>query len=326
MIRDLTVENFRGFEKLAVEGLGRVNLIVGRNDSGKTSLMGAAAIATGPLALVSWGRYLAHPSTAWDDVERVWRPLFRGGVPDVPIQITGVDDEGAFSVDVALSQNRLRAGYGFPASWVGTRANREPASEVYAIQSAAGLCEIGPGVPPRPGWWSGSSPDAEHDLLTPLTGLYTSGRIGDVAAMVGAIIPGLASIAVVGSAIYVTVAGSALPLPLSVLGDGSRRLVEFAVAIVQGSGKVYIDEIENGLHWSVLPAVWDLLRTAKVDQLFATTHREENVRIACERFVAAGDDGLRIVRIDRDDTKHRAVVYAPEEALAALEAGLEVRG
>ena len=135
--------------------------------------------------------------------------------------------------------------------------------------------------------------------------------------MVSAIIPGLLSIDPIGSAIYVKVEGSSLPLPLSVLGDGSRRLVEFAIAVVQGNGRVYIDEIENGLHWSVLPAVWDLLRTAKVDQVFATTHREENVRIACERFVAAGDDGLRIVRIDRDGATHRAVVYTPAEALAA---------
>ncbi len=43
-IVDLTIEGFRGFRELKLEGLGRVNLITGRNNTGKSSLLEAVRI------------------------------------------------------------------------------------------------------------------------------------------------------------------------------------------------------------------------------------------------------------------------------------------
>ena len=45
MIVGATVERFRGLQRLVVDGLGRVNLVIGRNDCGKTALMEALMIA-----------------------------------------------------------------------------------------------------------------------------------------------------------------------------------------------------------------------------------------------------------------------------------------
>ena len=48
MIRELTLENFRAFRALHLAGLGRVNLLVGANNSGKTSVLeGVAFLASG---------------------------------------------------------------------------------------------------------------------------------------------------------------------------------------------------------------------------------------------------------------------------------------
>jgi AAA15 family ATPase/GTPase len=113
-------------------------------------------------------------------------------------------------------------------------------------------------------------------------------------------------------------------MPVSVLGDGARRYLEFAAAA--SKVELYIDEIENGFHWSVLGSVWALLRRSACEQIFATTHREEAIRLACEEFVEAGDDTLRVLRIDRDGDGHRVVSYTAAEGLAALDAGLELRG
>ena len=90
--------------------------------------------------------------------------------------------------------------------------------------------------------------------------------------------------------------------------------------------RIYIDEIENGFHWSVLGKVWDLFRESSAVQVFATSHRDEAVRIACERFISANDDTLRIVRLDLIDNRHEAKVYTAASALAAMDAGLEIRG
>lgn len=42
LLRDLTIENFRSFEKYQLNGLARVNLLVGDNNCGKTSVLEAA--------------------------------------------------------------------------------------------------------------------------------------------------------------------------------------------------------------------------------------------------------------------------------------------
>ena len=41
MLRDITVENYRLFEKFQLEGMTQVNLLVGVNNSGKSSLLEA---------------------------------------------------------------------------------------------------------------------------------------------------------------------------------------------------------------------------------------------------------------------------------------------
>lgn len=69
------------------------------------------------------------------------------------------------------------------------------------------------------------------------------------------------------------------PLPLKSMGDGINRLFHIIVALVNArNGLLLIDEFENGLHWSVLPKVWDIvfqLSERLNVQVFATTHSRD---------------------------------------------------
>ena len=56
-LTDLTIENFRGLRKVELRGLGAVNLIVGQNNTGKTSLLEAVMAVVDPNSLQS----LPHP-------------------------------------------------------------------------------------------------------------------------------------------------------------------------------------------------------------------------------------------------------------------------
>lgn len=48
MLRDLRIKNFRGFRQFSMSGLGRVNLLVGTNNCGKTSVLEAIHIFSTP--------------------------------------------------------------------------------------------------------------------------------------------------------------------------------------------------------------------------------------------------------------------------------------
>jgi AAA15 family ATPase/GTPase len=54
ILRDLQICGFRGFQEINLSDLGQVNLIVGNNNSGKTSLLEAIAIFCNPLDPIRW--------------------------------------------------------------------------------------------------------------------------------------------------------------------------------------------------------------------------------------------------------------------------------
>ena len=39
MIKDLYIKNFRGFDSIKIDNLKKINFLVGKNNSGKTSLL-----------------------------------------------------------------------------------------------------------------------------------------------------------------------------------------------------------------------------------------------------------------------------------------------
>lgn len=53
-ITDLTIERFRGIRDLHLSGLGQVNLLVGGNNSGKTSVLEALSVYSAPLDPWTW--------------------------------------------------------------------------------------------------------------------------------------------------------------------------------------------------------------------------------------------------------------------------------
>src|SRR5258708_6141050 len=127
MIVAATVERFRGIQRLEVDGFGRGNLIIGKNDCGKTALMEALAIAGAPEG-ASWRAYalqalrLRLPREAGRDFERFWRPLFWRGDSERGLMIsvdpsTGSRREVRFSAapPLAILEQLLEAGGDAPA-------------------------------------------------------------------------------------------------------------------------------------------------------------------------------------------------------------------
>ena len=44
MLKSVKIENFRGFKSFELQQLGRINLLVGENNSGKTSILEAVQL------------------------------------------------------------------------------------------------------------------------------------------------------------------------------------------------------------------------------------------------------------------------------------------
>ena len=95
MFTSLKVSGYRGLKSVEIERLGRVNLVAGRNNSGKTSLLEAVFLLShGGSAHAALNRnvlrsgFTAGPGDA-DDVWGFWGPLFSDLDLSRPVTISG---------------------------------------------------------------------------------------------------------------------------------------------------------------------------------------------------------------------------------------------
>jgi len=118
-------------------------------------------------------------------------------------------------------------------------------------------------------------------------------------------------------------------MPLPLMGDGMGRLLGLALAIPEAhNGLLLVDEIENGLHYTVMGEVWRAIAKLAREynaQIFAATHSEECIRAAHQAFTADEQYDFALHRLERVRGLIRAVTYDQETLEAALETGLEVR-
>jgi len=122
-------------------------------------------------------------------------------------------------------------------------------------------------------------------------------------------------------------AGRLIPLPL--LGEGVARLASLILAIANAeNGVVLVDEIENGVHYSIMGRVWEAIKEAVRRfnvQLFATTHSRECIEAAHAAFSKDEKYDFRFHRLERVRDSIKVKSYDQEALSAAIQVGLEVR-
>ncbi|MCW5198372.1 AAA family ATPase [Desulfobulbus sp. F3] len=118
-------------------------------------------------------------------------------------------------------------------------------------------------------------------------------------------------------------------VPIGSFGDGIWRLLGLILSLVGAkSGTLLIDEIDTGLHHSVMSKMWKLICTTakKLNvQVFATTHSRDCWETLAENAVEDefADMPIRIHRIDKD--RKQAETFTNKEINLALNRELEVR-
>jgi len=118
-------------------------------------------------------------------------------------------------------------------------------------------------------------------------------------------------------------------VPLGSTGEGMKRLLALALALAQAKGGILlVDEIDTGLHYSVLGRMWLLIAEAAKKsgtQVFATTHSLDCVKglaWLCENHPELGEE-VALHKIDA--SLDHSVAFDAEQIAIASEQGIEVR-
>ncbi len=115
-------------------------------------------------------------------------------------------------------------------------------------------------------------------------------------------------------------------VPLSVMGEGMTQIARLVLGIASvPDGVVLVDELENGIHHTVLPDVWRVIDEAAKQfqtQIFATTHSLECVIAAQDSL---SENRFRLHRLEIADKTSSCITYEPDAIDSAIRHNLEVR-
>ena len=352
MLERLHIKNFRALRDLEMSGLARINLIGGRNNSGKTSLLEALFLlsaAGNPRALLNTN--LIRSDGAWDRSGDAapWRELFNGLDEEATIEIAVTHMAlGALTLSIATewpTTSQVSIGSEKRPSprdsssavrlspELALRYSHEGKDAVTTHLHSAGNQARTEGAAKYPVFDAAillsRAPTDQGELANRLGELTRLRRDHLLLDALRVVEPRLQSIkALPGRDEPVIWCDIGLPelAPLSLIGEGMINLTEIVLSIEDAAGGVVlVDEIENGFHHSILPDVWKVLDRATQQsgtQIFATTHSYECFEAAQK---ALDPDAFRYHRLDMVEGGVRAVTYDPDIAAAAVKHYFEVR-
>ena len=119
------------------------------------------------------------------------------------------------------------------------------------------------------------------------------------------------------------------PLPLHFISGGLINLLIIVFDIYKSSDAVvFLDEIDTGLHHSVIGKVWEAIGKAAEEfntQVFATTHSRECIVAAHEAFSKGKKYDFRLHRLEMIKDKIHAITYDKKTLSGSIELDWEVR-
>lgn len=295
MLKNISLTNFRGFASLELKSLPRVNLIVGRNNSGKTSLLEAILLLCRPAECGSLpGQFRPQSGNTG---QRYFRWLLRDGEAVVGGAIRGATGDAQLEVEIApMNQpepvrndpkrpRQMILSEGLKA-WI-----HPPVSQV--------ACRVL------------SSEQRRPEQLVPLVGQTLRKKNGEeqMQQLLNRVDPRIRKIRVDpgqdGNQVVVDLGLSEL-VPVARAGQGVYRLVTiFGEIISQPPEVLLVDEIESGLHHTVLEKIWagigELATTLGI-QVFATTHSRECIEAAHAAFAQRSSYDFGVIQLYRLET------------------------
>ncbi len=350
MLRDITIENYRLFEKFHLEGLTQINLLVGANNSGKSSLLEAIYLLVNykdrsALSNVLDNRFVIRSRIRnradISDLPNAFQifTLFRGYKlqKDTSIIISSQKDEPRYLeysfIESGHKKNDDEAGVSLQFT-----EDEKKIKEFFDLERL-----FSPWY--RDKYQSEKSKANNHFVVTERLDQQTITNLWEqiiftpkedmVLEALRILEPNLERIALVsqitpGMSVLIKLKGNEAPIPLGSMGDGMYRIFALTLTLVNcENGALFVDEIDTRLHYKALTQMWRVvIETAKrlKVQVFATTHSWDCLAAFHKALREMEETNLgSVFRLERKNGQIDYVAYTGEELAVAVEHDIEVR-
>jgi hypothetical protein len=364
MFKKLHIKNYRNFDDVQFFKLKQLNVLTGKNGGGKTTVLEAIFLncsGAAPQMALSIngfrGQNAAHPL-----IDTPFRSLFRDQDPSNVIEISADEAKNLKSHErflrlEAIVSERTVPGRsrsdkfvsGMVATFSGQKSKRLKAKFSWRIDSAIysklnasnqpqlikeDLFDVE--QPPQPDlvharFLSPYLPNLRQETAGQLVEAIKRRSLDSVLSVLRILDPEVVDLAPLleeGQQVIYVDTGQGDLKPLHVMGAGFIHLLSLALALDEiENGIILIDELENGLHYSihsrVLGALLDVLKRKPNVQVFATTHSSELIRTLSECVQTSGYQDICLYNVS--GRANRVTQFERHELLEAVESEFELR-
>lgn len=322
--KSLSINNFRGIKKITLKDLRNINLIVGENNSSKTSVLEAIFLLIGisnPELIIRIHQfrdiifddendlsfifykfdYKNFPTIIGDTDKDSFReliisPRFKDSKKDKLNKLSPLDNKSSsISFDTSHSEEHLaELKFEFHIKEFHKQMRKYNSKLVLDNRNLSIITDKvyseklkGVYVTPKIDFSTNLRKRLEYILIN-----KKEKEIIDILKIIDPKIQGISF----GSnkMIYFDISGINKLVPINLAGDGVRRLTAIALAMYDAKdGILLVDEIENGFHYSALKKLWKtILRVSKElnIQMFITTHNLETLKYLNKAVSESEDD------------------------------------
>lgn len=361
MLDSFFVSNFRLFKRFELPKLGRVNLIVGRNGSGKSALLEAIHM------YASNGNLSVLADSIYQRLERsgpgnVFRHLFYGHqLPDYDGEGIRVGISPATNIHITLAAYQVSNNSGeLIGNLIKVKGASADALDIYPYlivddgKTISRITDFGERFQEYRKFHASLNLHDSHNVRIATqkisTQIVNTNQLAllwdkqvftdleaDVISGLQLMMPDIQGLTFVEEkndedtkerVPLVRLIGSKEPRSLKSMGDGIYRLLHIILTLVNAKdGILLIDELENGLHWKIHSKVWNIVfsLSKKLNvQVFVTTHSGDCIRGYETAWKERIDEGV-FFRLDVKNDNVKATYYNHETLYDALVADVEVR-
>lgn len=352
--KSIEIRNFRGIGHLEIDDFSRVNVLLGQNSSGKSSVLECLLLMMGmsnPDLPQNINSIRSRNYSTFADLGYMFHnydfkvkpeinsELFDDTKRHLALEMTYAFDEKSqaslqngqiptsetktflntlkMKFDVVSNQQKNSFECSITVSQQGLISNKKLAEDYLEKNSVAFLsADLSAGNP-------------ANDLVE----LAKRKRKDIVAEYLKSFDSHVTAVEILNNVAYIGVEGIDQLLAVSMMGDGMRRFLNIVAAAANPTNNIIlIDEIDNGLHYSAYKKLWEAifsLSTMTNKQVFVTTHSKETLSHLNEMLEEHPEfqQEMRLYTLAKTPLKgHQAYKYTFEGLSGACENDVELRG
>ncbi|HSK73476.1 MAG TPA: AAA family ATPase [Pyrinomonadaceae bacterium] len=322
LLDSLEIKGYRCFEHLTIEKLGRVNLIVGKNNVGKTALLEAITFHVDVSEFDVFDSLISRnesseieneflQKTQFDSFRHLFsnRPVLERTSDSVRLLIES-PNLGVVFIDLYPPNETNHSTFSIKGS-----ANRKLNIKTQFIRTSGLSNRVKLSI------WDKIERQVNEDKVVEALKVIDD-KLEDV--RFSGYPDGTSNRVPV-----VRLKNAKERIPLKSLGEGMNRMLDIALSLVNCQNGVFlIDEIESGLHYSVLPDVWRLIFKTAKDlnvQVFATTHSYDCIEAFTQAAIDDKESDGMLIRLENKNGAIKAVTFSEDELETVTRRNIEVR-